>query len=191
MEDEQRWWEALDKILDAETGICTGSEHDANTIVQVPVSVARQLRPGAQVLVEHLPQSLDHFNGRIGICEDNDFMTGSWTVWFDDNTLQPLPAEYLTVQVPSLRAGAYVRLEGLQSRNEVHLNGHVGVCEGLDPESLLWRVCLETGGPKRLLSSENLVPYDSYRDKERRVDESDRGIYDNKFTDRFEDVFAS
>jgi len=120
----------------------------------------RLLRPGAQVLVEGLPGgSLARLNGKVGVCERCEFMTGCWTVFFADGNTESLRPEYLSVQPATLRPGAYVKLHSLQSA--VHLNGMLGVCGQLDPDSLRWEVQLETG-EKKSLKSDNLKPQDSY-----------------------------
>lgn len=120
----------------------------------------RKLKPGVQVLVEGLEGTAwEHLVGQIGICEHCEFMSGCWTVFFATGSKAKLRPEHLVPQTPVLRPGAYVRLTGLQNARQ--LNGRMGICGSLDPDSQRWEVRLETGENKSL-KEENLTLVDGY-----------------------------
>jgi len=123
-------------------------------------AVRPKLRPGTQVAVRGLPGSgQGGFNGRTGVCEHFEFNTGRWHVRFEDKRTEAFKPDFLEVQTPVVRPGAYVRLQGLQGA--AHLNGKVGICEKMDAQGGRWKVRLDTGELKAL-KPENLALLESY-----------------------------
>jgi len=135
------------------------------------------------VLVEGLEDVLGEINGQIGICEYCDFMSGCWTVVFEDKASHKIRPEYLTIQEPSLRPGAYVKLMNLSKAP--HLNGTHGICDELDEETQRWGVCMENGD-RKLLKPANLVPLDSYSVRREAMDSTEQQV-----SAAFEEALAS
>lgn len=118
-----------------------------------------RVQPGAQVLLEGLPGHLAKRNGQIAVCEYCDYMSGCWTVTFGDGQVDKMRPEFMTVQAPTLRTGAYVRMQKLPITQK--LNGKVGICEGKTVDGR-WSVGLENGERVEGLEDEQMHVLDSY-----------------------------